>query len=200
MWIAISGTPGSGKNFISETLVRNSYEFIEDPTFSQEGLSQIDIELRFSWARLRTQLDAYDLINRKNIVTHKTFWDSKVFVELAYRFEKISQKEFSLFNFFYDQIKDRLQPPNALIWMKTPRMNAYNRMLLRTGEVQMNDLEFSALQDLYEKFVSDVKIPVIEIDANQKTEELKKELEFGLSSIQATRGDSHSVWKRRFFY
>lgn len=199
MWIQVIGASGSGKTLIVENLQKNGYELIGQLVPEVVG-DAFFRELTLSQARLKSQIQASEVMNRKDVVTVRSFWDShEVFIPSTHHFQEISDYERSIFEQIYQPLVDTraLIPPHAVVYMKMPQMSAYNRMALRN--VDINPDRYNHQAKLYEAYVERIAAPVLEIDGEQTPDLILKQLEFDLSSIKATVGSAGNIWQKEYF-
>jgi deoxyadenosine/deoxycytidine kinase len=198
MWIAILGAPGTGKTLVAEMLSKDGFDLLDYE--KPEAEKPFKKDLKHFTGRLRNQLIAAQVMNRKDVVTIRSIWDTYgIFIKASRRLQEISEDEFSIFKQIYDSFPDGgLEPPHAVIWTRTDKMSAFNRMALRG--VEINQEHFNLQLAAYEELMSEVKVPIIEIDTSQmRPEAIKKNLDFGIASLKASNLSSQSLWSRSFF-
>lgn len=198
MWIQIIGPSGSGKTLIVEHLQRNGFDLIAHRSSDLVNDDAFYFELVQSSDRLKDQIKASDLMDRTDVITVRSFWDShEVFINVAHHFQEISDYERKVFAKIYEPfIGNRaLKPPHAVVYMKMPEMSAYNRMLLRNVDVDPD--RYNKQVEFYHKYVEKIGIPVLEIDGSQAPDAVVKQLEFDLSSIRATNS-SGTIWQKEY--
>lgn len=203
MWIVVCGPTGTGKELIIGDMVRSGFEIIPPtpPSFYVETeKTQFLQELAIFSSRFNASLEASKWMERKDVVTLRTFWESRdVFVPIARMMDKISEAESRAFQLIFNSLQDdHYIPPTAIIYAKTDKMNALNRMKLK-NKIEISEDEFNLQVEHYDKFVERVRTPVIELDISLPPDEVRKNLEFGLSSLKAANLVQRTLWTRTFF-
>ena len=200
MWLMICGPTGSGKNVVAKELVKTSFDYL--PSFYVETEeSKFIQELEILTSRVSAQMKASTLIDRRDIYTLRSFWDSKyVYIPAGKSFDRFSPMEAKALDIVCKSFDDdALTPPTAVIYCKTDKMNAHNRLALQNRGVEISDEEFNLHVELYDKMIERVRVPVIEIDVSKDIAEIAKNLEFGLASLKSANLTNASVWSRTFF-
>jgi len=202
MWVMITGATGSGKRVIADYLIKDGFELI-DPSFDVEvGDDNFSKELTYLMKRLNAQLRAASLKDRRNVVTLRSFFDTyEVMIKTAHLFTHITDKELAHLKIIYDNLitcDQAIAPPDALVYMDTPKMAAMNRQAL-TGGREVTQEFFHKEVEAYRAFVDRVAVPTINISASSKPEVMKNELDYGVNSLKAANLGSQSVWTRSFF-
>lgn len=197
MWIQVIGAAGSGKSVIVDYLLRNDYELIDVHRKDDNG-DYFLRELYFAEKRLHEQISAQDLMDRKDVVTVRSFWDShEVFVKVAHHFHHITDSGREILNTMYRPLVHApiLKPPHATIYVRMPNMSAYNRMLLKNVDVD-SDI-YNKQVEFYEEYVTKIRSPLIEIDGAQTQDIIIKQLEFDLASIKLT-AHGGNIWQKEY--
>lgn len=197
MWVSIVGACGTGKHSVLKMLEKDGYEFI--PTNSPAEIAPgFDLEFSHACERLRVQVQAQKIMNKKNVVTVHTFWETQdVYVPIALKKDQLTYIEVARLTLMHNTFKEILEPPHAMIYIQSEKMNAFNRMSLRQQTVSQDD--FNEQIRLFDEFVKKIRIPVVEIDGNRTPDQIKKDLEFGVASLKASTVGSQSFWNREFF-
>ena len=197
MWIAIIGACGTGKHSVLKMLEKDGYKYIEavKPKLETPGF---DLEFAYACERLRVQIEAQKIMNKKDVVTIHTFWETwDVFTPIAESKFQIDRVEMDRLKLMSETFKEILEPPHAIIYTQSEKMNAFNRMQLRQQTV--NQLDFNQQIELYQKFVEKVRVPVVDVDGNRTFDDMRKDLEFGVASLKASTVGSQSFWDREMF-
>lgn len=198
MWILIIGPSGSGKNMISEFLVKSGFEYIKS-TVTEDSDDFTNL-LKTSQENLRLQIKAASLMDRKDVVTIKSFWDSHdIEIPIFRQMQRIDDRQLGHFSIIRDSLYDvyALRPPSAVIYVRTNKMSAMNRMALRSVVCDQSRLDLEI--KMYEDFISKIAVPLVELDGTRKPEDLKKELDFGVASLKSASLVNASVWQKHFF-
>ena len=58
---------------------------------------------------------------------------------------------------------------------------------------------FTAVREEYERFISRLAVPVVEIDTADSAESIKDAIEFGIASLTSSKIVGVSIWKRFIF-
>ena len=206
MWAVVTGIPGSGKNLVVDMLRKGQgFTRLEDPPLSHtrkpESSDRFEKELSYVMSRFRTQMTAQELIDRKDIVTVHSLWDSVfVFAKAAFVGQTLSERDFKTINSVYADLESLLKPPTVAIHVRTGMIDAVNRTALREKEALPSE-ELECLNRLYEEeFLPRVRVPLIEIDTKEQSiEDIRKSLEFSLDSIKSSGVGSASIWTSSFF-
>lgn len=199
MWIVVCGPTGTGKELIVKEIARGGYDLL--PSFYVETeKTQFLRELAVFTRRMKTQIEASRFMERRDVVTVRTFWETRdVFVPIAKAMDRINQDEARAFELIFESMEDEHYiPPTAVVYAKTDKMNALNRMKLN-GIVGISEEEFNLQVAYYDKFIDKVRVPVIELDISLSPDEVRRNLEFGLSSLKAANLTQRTLWTRTFF-
>lgn len=195
MWISIIGASSTGKEFVANTLKKRDFT-----TVSLDN-SIIKTEQDFIISKLLSQFHAQNVMFDKDIFTIRTVWDSfnvmsKCYLEL----EKITQAEFESAERYYNTIQslDILTPPNMVIFTRMEKKDIQNRTLLHGRSP--DDREISKQIEMYEEFISNVRVPKIELDMSRRADEIIEELNFGIDSVKSMVLTQKTIWKRNMFY
>ena len=196
MWIAISGATGSGKHVIGDYLVQDGYEQVAIHT-EKKLPEQL---LTFS-DRLWEYYCATDRIARYDIFTIRSIWEAFLIqIPLAFEFHLISPEQYETLMMVKAAMFSRpysLQPPSAMIFVRSNKMATVNRLALR-GKLFDQNMIFREME-MYEDFISTISIPILEIDATQDVLTIKKNVSFGMASFKAPGVASNSVWQKGMF-
>ena len=197
MWVAVTGSVGVCKNKVIEyltTLKKYDHRSLGDPC---KRLTRLSEELDWMGNRILLQQSFERDIDRANIVTNRSAWDSLMFVNVAYKLKEISEEDYEAFRVVYDKFTQELTPPHMVIYLKSNYINATNRMQLQ-GESPNMDFVV-ALTKEYEEIMPWVRVPVIEIDVEERIDPVLEEVQYGLDNLSTTKLDLKSVWDRTFF-
>jgi deoxyadenosine/deoxycytidine kinase len=156
-------------------------------------------ELSFAMSRANTMIKAGKLMNRKDIVTVRSFYESRdIFIPISFEQTLINKFDVDVFNTVAGTLDDDFFiPPHAVIYCRSDKMSALNRVALRGVEV--SEFEFNRQIELYDEFAKKIRVPLIEIDVAEPPDAINRNLEFGISSIRAAALVGSSVWESSFF-
>jgi deoxyadenosine/deoxycytidine kinase len=195
----ICGASGTGKYEIAKWAEADGFELIDEKVELDQGRPFVS-EINFATSRLISQLRAAQLMNRKNIVTIRSFWDSaEVFLPILEANVGLSKDERDIF----DMIKNAmyapgvLPPPSIVVMAKTSKMNAFDRMNLRG--VTIDQEHYNQQLDFYERMAEKIAAPLIELNMDEKVEIQKKNFDYGMASIRAANLSAQSLWQKSFF-
>jgi deoxyadenosine/deoxycytidine kinase len=198
MWIVVCGPTGSGKHFVVEALQKEGYEFLNEPVVPDPA-EPLETEIKFMLSRAKTQIQASKVRNRKDVITMRTFFESRdIYIPRSHELTYLNEKDMKLLNLmsgvFADDVFD---PPHVLITMKTPMWSALDRAKLRG--IPLSDQEFKYQEAAYNKWLENVRVPIVEIDASKRADLILKDIEFNIASIKAAELGGSSVWQKTFF-
>lgn len=196
MWISIIGPTGSGKNYIYEALKKDGFELLNfdikmEPLFFRQ--------IEYMMNRFKVHMRASQEKDRKDVVTIRSFYETHLVInKILHSLTMLSDADMKVLDMIYEDLTSgfHIAPPDVVVFMRTEKMNAINRQKL--NKVDVPEEFFNAEIDLYEELIPRIGVPIIELDASQKSETIIKNLEFGISSIKAANLGSQSVWKREF--
>jgi hypothetical protein len=192
MWICIMGAPSTGKEVISSLLKKKDFEEIKVTT-------TIKCELHYLVIKLVEQTKAQSQMFDKNVFTHRTIWDTfEVMAKVSLQMEKISEKEYEDARIGYNAMELSVQPPNLVIFTRMEKRDIQNRTLLQGR--RPDDREISMQIELYEEFISRVRVPKIELDMSKSIELISEELNFGIDSVKSMVLTQKTIWSRSMFY
>lgn len=198
MWLSIIGSGGSAKNVVADILAKDGFEDLRKPFVPANDL--FVSELRTAHERLRLQFKAADLMDRRDVVTVRNYWDSvAVYFPLRYKQLEINSYEKDVFDVTAASLLTDvrvLKPPHAVIYMKTTQMAASDRLKLRGIEPNQDQLKYEI--SAYEEMVSRIRVPVLELDGTKSPEVIRNELDFHIASFK-TSNLSGSLWQREFY-
>lgn len=199
MWIQIIGATGTGKEAVLNLITKDGYEHIGWPVHQVQD-NQLLQELNYAAVRARVDVKAASLMERKDIVTVRSYYESRdVFVPTAVEMTQMTKSDQQIFDTCYSFLDDDFfTPPDVVIFCKATKINALNRAAMRG--VQINDDVFNKQVQLYDEYVKKIKVPVIELDSLADPAQVQKNLEFGISSIKTANLSSRSIWKRTMFW
>lgn len=197
MWVLVTGAPGTAKGYACDLLQKEGFLYLQEPPTVEE--SGFDCELGHIFRRLKVQLQAQQTQSRKDIVTVRSFWDCELYLKTALYTDQLTELQFTQLSGHVKSLAELLTPPAAVIFMRADKMVSYDRVLLKSG-VTPHDDEFNKLRELYEDFAARIKIPLVDIDASDRPEDIKESLIFNLSSLRLTRAADSGLWKREMFF
>ena len=196
MWIAILGASSTGKEVIADILRRRDYSPIVATDRSVQS------EMDYFIMRLSEQMKAQSVMFEKDVYTSRCIWDSfNVMTKVALEMSKIGQAEYDQVERSFNQMtvnSDVLQPPNLVIFTRMEKRDIQNRTLLQGR--QPDDKEISRQIELYEEFISSVKVPKIELDMSNNPALINEELNFGIDSVKSMYLTQKTIWRRNMFY
>lgn len=198
MWAIVLGHPGSGKNVVKDMLVKEEFEFFHNK-FDCDISSPLGYEISVSMSLFKTQIQASDLMSRRNIVTVGSFWSGmEIHVPLNKEMLELSDYDYAILNKVYDGVKDGLKAPDCVIFCSASNLQAsLDRITMRNQLIQQEKLSLS--RELYKKFAEKIKVPLISIDATLSQENVQKDLNYGITSIKAANLSGKTIWERRMF-
>lgn len=199
MWIQIIGATGTGKEHVLNLIKKDGYELIGSPVV-QLPENQLLQELNYAAARACWDVKAASLMERKDVVTIRSYYESRdIFVPTAFQMTQLTKAELEIFQTCYSFLDDEFfTPPDVVLFCKATKVNALNRAAMRG--VQINDDVFNKQVELYDEYVKKIRVPVIELDSLADPAHVQKNLEFGISSIKTANLSSRSIWKRTMFW
>lgn len=200
MWICVMGAEGSGKNVIADILTKRNFQRIEHKLADgQEG--ELFQEFNYMTKRLSEQLAAQAVMQKQDVFTFRSIWDSyNVMLPTAKDSFKIGMHEELFMDILHNNISssEHLQPPHCVVFTKMSQQDIRDRMMLK-GK-QPSDDEIVNQIKYYEQFMSRIRVPVLEIDMNNKPEDVRNELNFSIDSMKATAQSAQSIWRRSMFF
>lgn len=195
----VIGPTGSGKNFVSDYLKKDGYQRL-DPTFESESGTLFDKQLSYLMSRFRIHMKASQIRDRKDVITLRSFHDTHlVLSEVLHRRTEINDKEKKILDVIYKNLANddfHIPPPDVVIYMKTVKMSAITRSLLRG--VDVSDDFYNHEVELYDEFVKRIGSQIIELDVSLGVDHIYQNVEFGINSIKAANLGSQTIWQRPF--
>lgn len=196
MWIELLGASGTGKHSIAKILKQDGYEVIESKKPSTD-IPSFETEYDFLVGRLRAQLQAQAIKNRKNVITvHSIFESEHVFLPIAQELAAITEAQRDHLVKLTDEIKDLIEPPNAVIWSHVEPIQAFSRMSMRG--VRIDQTKFNREIALFETLARKIRVPLVEIDTGVDFENWKKNLEFSVASLRTTSVSGTTMWRQEY--
>lgn len=198
MWISIIGCDGVGKNIIAKHL-KEKLKFTLLEINSDHEIPQHDLcEREFFYLNERARLHIDAKKRDEDVVMVRSVFDTfEVFAELSYRMEHITEVErnYILYNKF--AFSETIPVPEAVIYVTNSKMNQLIRLKER-GAQYISDDYMKWQKELYEKFMQDISVPVIEIDAERTIESFYGEIDFSINSLKTSNLSTRTIWKRTF--
>lgn len=196
MWMVISGADNSGKTVIAEAMTKERYESKTKPVVNHKnGFFR---EILNSYNYMSTDMYCARRSFGSDIFSTRSVWDNgEVFLPMARKFEEITKQEYEILYEAYDSIKTSLNAPSCFIYCKITLKQALDRASLKGESVDQDRLRYQL--ELYEKFLSNVRVPVLEIDMDKKIDESLKDLYFHVDSMKATQLSDTGIWTRTVF-
>ena len=197
----ILGPTGSGKRVVADYMVKEGSELLEPKFDIEDSNDNFSKQLTYLMRRLEVQMRAASLRDRRDIVTIRSFFDDyEVYLKTMHDLTTLTDRDMKHFATIYENVckmQQIAEPPDIVIYMKTPKMSAMNRQALTDNLIHQDF--FHKEVEYYEEFIQKIAVPIIEIDASAKPEVVKNELDYGVSSLKAARLGSQTVWRRHFF-
>jgi hypothetical protein len=195
MWVQVFGSPGSGKEEIVNMLTRRGFEHLKPKPLKNQIDSFVG-QHRFLSQRIALDIQAAKVANRKNIVTvHGTHDTHLVYSKVLLKQERITQAEFDVLDFLYQEVSPILEPPNSVVFTKTSEMNASARASLRGATLPPDFRDYFAA---YTGLAGSVKLPMVEVDFDLDMDIIKKDFEFNFASLRTTAVVAQTLWQRDF--
>jgi deoxyadenosine/deoxycytidine kinase len=172
-YIAVSGNMGSGKSSLVEFLCRR-YEVT--PFFEPNDLNpyladfygdmqrwSFASQIYFLTAKLRMHLALES--HPRSVIQDRTIWeDAEIFAESLYRQKIMNRRDYQTYRQLYEAIRDRLRPPDLMIFLRCPLRAVRKRIALRGREIERDvpTPYLKRLHDLYERWIEDYRLsPVV---------------------------------------
>jgi len=178
-FIAVAGNIGAGKTSLVDFLCKqyNLKPFFE-PNDTNPYLDDFYKDMR-RWAfhsqiyflshkfRIHRQLEKYP----GTVVQDRTIYeDAEIFAENLFRSHCMDKRDYITYMEFYKTIKEDLQPPSVMIFLRCSIKTMRKRILMRGREMERNisTSYLRRLDSLYFEWISRYNLsPVIEINSDK---------------------------------
>jgi len=198
MWVSIVGATGTGKHEIKDLLVREDFEYLEIKEPAEPHVDLFERQFQFFMQRVSVHLQAQEVMNKQDVVTIGSVWDS---IDVHYwnlvKNKLVPTDKIALHDYADTVLLPRLKSPHSVIYCFTEPMTAFNRMQLRGG-MKVTPAEYNVQIALYKEFVNKIKVPLIEVDFGQPMDRILRDFEFNLASLRTTAVTAQSLWDRSF--
>jgi len=172
-YIAVSGNMGSGKSSLVEFLcqqlgIEPFFEPNEDNPYLADFYDDMErwsfhSQIHFLTAKFQVhlELDAHP----QDVIQDRTIWeDAEIFAENLYQRGRMSEREYGTYRQLYESIRDRIQPPDLMLYLRCPVSTVQQRIAVRGREMEQDVPEeyLQQLHDLYENWIEDYSLsPVV---------------------------------------
>jgi len=163
-YVAVSGNMGSGKSSLVEFLcqrldIEPFFEPNEKNPYLEDFYADMDrwsfhSQVHFLTAKfdLHLELDAHP----QDVIQDRTIWeDAEIFAENLYREGRMSDREYRTYRRLYESIRDRIRPPDLMLYLRCPVETVQERIARRGREMEQEIPEryLRELHDLYEDWI-----------------------------------------------
>lgn len=168
-YIAVSGNMGSGKSSLVEFLCRRySITPFFEPNERNPYLTDFYTDMRrwsfasqvyFLAAKFRMHLELES--HPRNVIQDRTIWeDAEIFAENLYRKRLMSKRDYDTYRLLYEAIRDRLRPPDLMIYLRCPVRAVRKRIALRGRESEkaVPTAYLRRLHDIYERWIESYRL------------------------------------------
>lgn len=179
-YLAVAGNMGSGKSSLVAFLcqrypdVRPFYERNEENPYLADFYADMAswsfhsqmyfLTLKF---RIHQELEAC----AQTVIQDRTIYeDAEIFAENLHRRGLLPQREYGAYRLLYETIRQSLQPPDLLIYLKSGMRTIRKRIRLRGRSYEHGiDADYvRQLNRLYERWIADYQLsPVLVLDADR---------------------------------
>lgn len=159
-YIAVSGNMGSGKSSLVEFLcqqweIKPFFEPNEDNPYLEDFYEDMErwsfhSQVHFLTAkfRLHLELDAHP----QDVIQDRTIWeDAEIFAENLFRRGRMDRREYETYRQLYDSIRDQIQPPDLMLYLRCP-VETVQRRIERRGRAMEQDIPEEYLEQLHELY------------------------------------------------
>ena len=168
-YIAVSGNMGSGKSSLTEFLCRR-YDITPffEPNEQNPYLTDFYKDMKrwsfasqvyFLTAKLCMHLELES--HPRDVIQDRTIWeDAEIFAENLYRKRVMSKRDYQTYRQLYEAVRDRLRPPDLMIYLRCPVRAVRKRIALRGRESEKSvpTSYLKRLHDLYEQWIEDYRL------------------------------------------
>jgi len=178
-YIAVSGNMGSGKSSLVEFLcnhwdIKPFFEPNEDNPYLEDFYEDMQrwsfhSQVHFLTAKfkLHLELDTHP----QDVIQDRTLWeDAEIFAESLYQQGRISDREYRTYRQLYESIRDQIQPPDLMLYLRCPVSTVRKRIAMRGRDMEKDipDDYLERLHDLYEDWIADYSLsPVVIIPTHK---------------------------------
>jgi deoxyadenosine/deoxycytidine kinase len=116
-------------------------------------------QVYFLTAKLRMHLELES--HPRDVIQDRTIWeDAEIFAENLYRKRVMSKRDYLTYRQLYEAVRDRLHPPDLMIYLRCPVRAVRKRIALRGRESEKNlpTSYLKRLHDLYEQWIEDYRL------------------------------------------
>ena len=156
-YIAVAGNIGSGKSSLVEFLssyygISPYFEPNEDNPYLKDFYGDMkrwsfhsQIYFLAAKFRIHQHLDQLD----QSVVQDRTIWeDAEIFAENLYRQRRMSKRDYGTYRLVYESIRDRIRPPDLMIYLRCPVATVRKRIAIR-GRRMESDIPVGYLRRLH---------------------------------------------------
>lgn len=178
MHIAITGNIGAGKTTLTNMLAKHygweaQFEAVDGNPYLEDFYADMNrwsfaLQIYFLGSRFEQIKQIRD--SRKNIIQDRTIYeDAYIFAENLYDMELLSARDFDNYFSIFQLMKDFVQPPDLLIYLRSDVPNLVKKIYKRgrNFETSISIDYLSKLNIKYEKWISkyvEGKLLIIEVD------------------------------------
>jgi hypothetical protein len=142
-------------------------------------------------------MDIQKVANASKVITIGSYWDlhevySKVYCDMRY----FNQLDYGRLDFVYSRLLKYLTAPHMFVRMKTDVIHCQSYLELTDRERMQEDYLLRVFEG-FDTLAQKIRVPVIEIDATDRIEDMYDNLTYGMNSVEASR--SSSIWENRVF-
>lgn len=179
-YIAVAGTMGSGKSSLVRFLcnrypnIRPFYERNEENPYLEDFYADMPrwaFQSQVYFLTLKYQIHQRLLRESKTVIQDRTIYeDAEIFAENLHKKGILTGRDYMAYRRLYETIKENLNPPDLLIYLKTGIRTVKKRIGLR-GRKFENNIDTEYLKDLnalYRRWIAGYKLsPILTIDADR---------------------------------
>jgi thymidylate kinase len=200
VWISLIGAEGTCKRTVAELLhSQENFRIVGDSYTPKSSLTsdcyyhQID----FLTSRYDTQyLEIQPEINNEDVVQIRTFWDThEIYSKVLLKHELITKSDYESLSKIYKSLNRSLIPPATVFYCKTTLIDSLDRMKLKSEEPHHEEY-LCSVREACDEYVSNIRVPVVEIDVSRPFNEVSRQVLFGLNSVKSTKVGGQSMWKK----
>ena len=178
-YIAVSGNMGAGKSSLVEFLgqqwdIKPFFEPNEENPYLEDFYSDMErwsfhSQIHFLTAkfRLHQELDTHP----QDVIQDRTLWeDAEIFAENLRVQERMSDREYRTYRQLYEAIRDQIEPPDLMLYLRCPVSTVKKRIAMRGREMEKDIPEdyLHRLHDLYEDWIADYSLSPLVIIPTHK--------------------------------
>lgn len=196
--IAVAGNIGAGKTTLTEMLAKQYgwepyFEDVEHNPYLADFYEDMprwsfNVQMYFLNSRIRQQLAIK--AGKKSVIQDRTIYeDAAIFAPNLYEMGLMSGRDFENYQSFFNNLKQLINPPDLLIYLKASVPKLVDQIQKRGREYEENiRLDYlKRLNEFYNKWIANYKDgPLLIIDLDQLNfEENKEDFAEVLSKINA---------------